>query len=73
MIRCPGGNSIFWTWCLLNGISNHLDTEIAPPYPKSWDKEVKNEMKSITSRVFEVNIVTPKKGILEKIKEVRSA
>ena len=36
MIICASGDTIFWTQCLSDGVSYHLDTEISPPYPKSW-------------------------------------
>jgi len=36
MIRWASGNTIFGTQRLSDGISYCLDTEISPPYPKSW-------------------------------------
>jgi len=36
MIRCTGGYKILRTQCLADRISYRLDSEISPPYPKSW-------------------------------------
>ena len=36
MIRWASGDPIFRTQCLSDGVSYRLDTEISPPYPKSW-------------------------------------
>jgi len=40
MIRCASGYSIFRSQCLSHGISYRLDSEISPPYPKSWGARV---------------------------------
>ena len=40
MIRCVSGYSIFRSRRLSHGISYRLDSEISPPYPKSWSARV---------------------------------
>ena len=30
------GDEVIWAWCLSDGISRSLDTEISAPYPESW-------------------------------------
>ena len=40
MIRCVSGDSIFRPWSLPDRVSYCLDTEISPPYPKSWSARV---------------------------------
>ena len=36
MIRCASGDSIFRSRGLSDRVSYCMDTEISPPYPKSW-------------------------------------
>ena len=40
MIRCVSGDSVFRSWSLPDRVSYRLDTEISPPYPKSWGARV---------------------------------
>ena len=40
MVYCLNGDSVIRTWCLSYGIPYCLDTEISPPYPKSWGARV---------------------------------
>lgn len=40
MIRWRSGYSIFRSRRLSHGISYRLDSEISPPYPKSWGTRV---------------------------------
>ena len=40
MIRCVSGNSILRPRSLSDRISYRMDTEISPPYPKSWSAGV---------------------------------
>jgi len=40
MIICTSGNKVLGTRSLSKGISYRLDSEISPPYPKSWDERL---------------------------------
>ena len=61
MIQCSYGNKTIRTQCLSHRISYRLDTEISPPYPKSWHKRVSQETFSVlrslpSCEIIEYNI-----------------
>jgi hypothetical protein len=43
MVNSGNGEPLFWSWCISNGISSGMDSEISSSYPESWNTRILEE------------------------------